>query len=257
MHLTILGCGGSMGIPAIGCACAVCSSPDPRDQRLRTAALLTAGERQILIDPGPDFRQQALRAGLRRLDAILVTHAHADHIGGLDDVRPLNFAMGTAMPLYAQPDTLRRIKRQYAYIFEPGPSPSSRPQLELHPIDAAPFAVAAIRITPLPIQHGAWAIVGFRIGGLAYITDVSAIPEATFGLLGGLDALVLGALRREPHPLHFNVEQALAAIARIAPRRAWLTHMGHDLAYERDNALLPPNVALAHDGLRIEFDERG
>lgn len=252
MQLTILGCGGSVGVPAIGCTCAVCTSDDPRNQRLRTAALLTVGAANVLIDPGPDFRQQALRYGIKQLGAVLVTHPHQDHIGGLDDIRPINFATGQPLVVYGSPASLQRIRHQFDYAFDAGPSPSTRPQLSLCPLEARPFSVGDMTITPVPIMHGDWPIFGFRFGNLAYITDVSHIPDATYALLTEIDTLVIGALRHRPHVLHFTVAQALAAIDRISPRRAFLTHLGHDLDYGETNAGLPEHIRLAHDGLVIE-----
>ena len=253
MQLTILGCGGSMGVPAVGCSCAVCTSSDERNRRTRTSALVTVGDTTILIDAGPDFRAQALRTNIRRLDALIVTHAHQDHIGGIDDVRPINFAMGQPLPMYGSAATLRRIRHQFDYAFVPGPSASTRPQLQLEEIPPQPFYVNTVLITPLPIMHGDWAIHGFRVGNVAYVTDVSHIPAATYALLADVDTLVLGALRRDrPHPLHFTVEQALVEIERIQPRRAFLTHLAHDLDYASTNRELPAHVRLAHDGLIIE-----
>jgi phosphoribosyl 1,2-cyclic phosphate phosphodiesterase len=242
-----------MGVPAIGCDCAVCTSDNPYNRRTRTAALLTSGPTTILIDPGPDFRQQALRQRITRLDAVLVTHAHQDHIGGLDDIRPINFAMGQPLPLYGTPPTLRRIRHQFDYAFDAGPSASTRPQLELHTLDASPFTIGGLTITPLPIHHGDWQIMGFRFGDIAYITDVSHIPDSTYALLDDVAVVVMGALRYErPHPLHFTVEQAIVAIERIGPRQAYLTHLAHDLDYAAANATLPSAIQLAHDGLVIE-----
>jgi len=252
MRLTILGCGASMGVPAIGCQCAICTSDDPRNRRTRTAALLSAGGVEILIDAGPDLRQQALRAGISRLDAVLLTHAHQDHVGGIDDLRPINMAMGTSLPMYGTPPTLQRVRHQFDYAFTPEPTPSTRPQLQLEAMPDGPFAIAGVPITPLPIMHGEWAIVGFRFGSVAYVTDVSHIPEGTFDLLAGVDDLVLGALRYKPHPIHFTIDQALEAIALIGPRRAWLTHMTHDVDYATLCAQLPDHVRPAHDGLVIE-----
>ncbi|HYF65870.1 MAG TPA: MBL fold metallo-hydrolase [Herpetosiphonaceae bacterium] len=252
MQLTILGCGASMGVPAIGCRCAVCSSDDPRNRRTRTAALLRADGAEILIDAGPDLRQQALRAGIARLDAVLLTHAHQDHVGGIDDLRPINMAMDAALPMYGSAATLQRVRHQFDYAFAPEPTPSTRPRLQLEALPDGPFAVAGIEVTPLPIKHGDWEIVGFRAGSIAYVTDVSHIPEATFDLLAGVEDLVLGALRYKPHPIHFTIDQALEAIALIAPRRAWLTHMTHDVDYETLCGQLPAHVRPAHDGLVIE-----
>lgn len=252
MQLTILGCGASMGVPAIGCQCAVCASADQRNHRTRTAALLRANEAEILIDAGPDLRQQALRSGISRLDAVLLTHAHQDHVGGIDDLRPINMAMGAPLPMYGRPDTLQRVRHQFDYAFAAEPTPSTRPQLQLEALPDGPFTVAGVPITPLPIKHGEWSIVGFRFGSIAYVTDVSYIPEDTFDLLAGVDDLVLGALRYKPHPIHFTIDQALEAIALIRPRRAWLTHMTHDVDYATLSAELPPHVRPAHDGLVIE-----
>lgn len=251
MQLTILGCGGSLGIPMIGCECAVCTSSDPRNQRTRTAALLRSATTTILIDAGPDVRYQMLRAQVKQLDAVVITHHHQDHIGGVDDLRP--FCWHTPLPVYTQAATIERLRSQYAYAFDPGDSPSTRPKLELHAIDTQPFSVGDITLTPLPIWHGDWDIRGFRCGACAYITDVSSIPESTYALLHDLDTLILGALRyTQPHPMHMLVDEAVAVVERIGPRRAYFVHMAHDLDYAATNAALPEHIQLSYDGLTLE-----
>lgn len=247
----ILGCGGSMGVPMIGCDCAVCTSADPLNQRCRTAALIRSATTTVLIDAGPDLRFQALRAGIRQIDAVLITHPHQDHIAGVDDLRPWSFKL-KSLPVYGNALSLQRLRHQYDYAFAVEESASTRPQMDLHEIDAAPFTVGDIDITPLPIWHGDWSIRGFRAGAVAYLTDVKTIPETTYPLLENLDTLIIGALRFAPtHPLHMSIAEALEAIERIRPRQALLVHLAHDLDYAATNAQLPPHVRLAHDGLII------
>jgi phosphoribosyl 1,2-cyclic phosphate phosphodiesterase len=251
VRLVVLGSGTSVGVPTIGCPCKVCHSDDPRDRRLRPSVALQFGGRNVIVDTGPDFRFQVLRAGIRQVDAVLFTHAHADHILGLDDLRPFNFHQRGAIPIYATEDTLSVIRRVFAYIFHDGETESSRPKIAAHLFDSEPIELFGRTITPIPVRHGKGAAHGFRIGNLAYLTDHSEIPESSLALLEGLDVLFLDALRYKPHPTHCTVEQSLRYVERLAPKRAWFTHLSHDLGHERAESLLPPHVRLAYDGLEV------
>lgn len=242
-----------MGVPVIGCRCDVCMSADPRNKRLRTSALLQVGDRNLLIDAGPDLRQQALAAGINHVDAVLLTHAHADHIAGLDDLRPLNFAQQSSIPIYGTARTLGVVRERFGYAFEYTSVGSSRPLLELVEIEETePFSIDGIEIQPLQVYHGTWTITGYRIGGLGYVTDASALPAESIAALHGLDVLVLNALRHAPHPTHLALEQAVQVIADLHPRCALLVHMTHDLDHATTNTALPPHVRLAYDGQRVE-----
>lgn len=256
MRLTFLGTGTSMGVPVIGCACPVCTSSDARNRRLRTSALLEVAGLHILIDAGPDLRQQALNAGIKRLDAVLFTHAHFDHIAGIDDLRPLNFAQNAAIPLYGSAPTLDLVRQRFSYAFVNESEGSSRPKLDLITIQPdRTFLIGRAAVLPFDIQHGTWTITGYRVGGLGYITDASVIPQASLRHLHGLDLLVLNTLRREPHPTHLSLSESLALIADLQPRRALLVHMTHDLDHTATNADLPPHVQLAYDGQVVEIAE--
>lgn len=253
-----------MGVPTLGCACAVCASSDPRDRRLRPSVLLRWTEpatspqpgidRVVLIDTGPDFREQALRQRLTHVDAVFYTHAHADHILGMDDLRPLSFAAirngGSAVPLYADPATMSVLEQIFAYTFSPQATYPTRARVELKPL-ADNNVVHGVEFVRVPLLHGELPIVGFRFGNAAYMTDVSAIPDASFALLEGVEVLVLSALRHQPHPSHATVEQALAWAGRIGARQTWFTHISHDLGHEETNRSLPPNAQLAYDGLSV------
>jgi len=251
LYITVLGSGTSTGVPTIGCECAVCTSSDPRDKRLRPSILIRYAGHGILIDTTPDFRAQALRAPIERIDAILYTHAHADHVLGLDDVRPFNYRQRSAIPIYAKQDTLDAIRRVFRYAFEPEPSQTSIPRLKLHPIKDEPFDLFGLTITPLPVMHGESEILGFRFGAAAYITDQSDIPAPTKAKLRGLDVLFLDALRHKPHPTHSTVAQALKWVEELRPRQAFFTHICHDLGHAKTEAALPAGVHLAYDGLEI------
>jgi len=255
--LTFLGTGTSMGVPTLGCRCAVCTSPDPHDRRLRPSALVQwsdpARERTVVIDTGPDFREQALRSGLTRIDAVFYTHAHADHILGLDDLRPLSFITAREtgpIPLYATPETTVDLQRIYDYTFSPDTTYTNRARVELLPV-LGRNAVHGVDFIPIPLLHGQMSIVGYRFGRVAYLTDVSDIPEASFALLEDVDVLVLSALRRVPHPNHATVDQAIAWSRRIGAKQTWLTHIAHELGHEATNRTLPAGIALAHDGLAL------
>lgn len=244
-----------MGVPTLTCHCRVCSSADPRDKRLRPSVLLAHNGQTAVIDTTPDFRYQAMRAGLERLDAILFTHAHADHILGFDDIRPYNLRQKSALPVYASAETIVTLKRTFAYVFDELPAISAVPQVTLHTIDGS-FEVIGTRIVPVPAQHGDMGVLGFRFGAAAYLTDFSSIPESSKALLTGLDDLILDALRDVPHPMHQTVDQALALIRELKPRRAWFTHIAHELPHAETIARLAdagyPNVSLAYDGLQFE-----
>lgn len=242
-----------MGVPTLGCHCAVCESGDPRDKRTRPSVLLSYGGRNVVIDTTPDFRYQAMRARLDRLDAVLYTHAHADHILGLDDIRPFNLKQKSNIPIYATKVTLDTLRRQFAYIFDETPTESSLPLVELHAIDG-PFELFGATIVPIPAMHGPQPVLGFRVGSAAYLTDFSHVPDASKALLLGLDHLILDALRYVPHPTHSNVAQSLALAKELKPKRAWFTHICHDLGHAETNTRLPENVQLAYDGLQIEAE---
>jgi len=264
LRLTVLGSGTSMGVPTVGCRCAVCCSADPQDKRTRASVLLSfrstslggATPRNIVVDTTPDFRYQALRAGLDRLDAVIFTHGHADHILGLDDIRPFNLLQKSVLPLYATDETLEILKRTFSYIFDGIPTQSTVPSVALHRIDG-PLTLFGLPLIPVPAQHGDMAVLGFRFGRAAYLTDFSSVPEESKPLLRGLDDLILDALRYTTHPMHSTVEQSLALVDQLQPKRAWFTHICHDLPHAETNARLaahpgPAQVRLAHDGLTFE-----
>ncbi|MBK9174793.1 MAG: MBL fold metallo-hydrolase [Flavobacteriales bacterium] len=254
MGLEFLGTGTSQGVPVIGCACSVCRSNDPHDQRLRTSALLHAGGKQLLIDAGPDLRQQLLRARVDRLDAVLLTHEHMDHISGIDDLRALNFRMKRPMDLISGPATLDAIRRVYSYAFAKERYPGV-PELNLVPIEGRSFSADGIRLDVIHVMHHRMPVLGFRVGGLAYITDAKTIDAEEVERLRGVDTLVLNALRIEEHVSHLNLKEALAMVERIAPKRAFFTHISHLLGRHDDVSRgLPGNVALAYDGLRVDVE---
>jgi phosphoribosyl 1,2-cyclic phosphate phosphodiesterase len=236
----------------IGCDCSTCRSTDPRDRRLRPSIFIDANDGgAVLVDAGPDLRAQALGHNLRRVDAILFTHAHADHIMGLDEVRRFNVLQKRALPCYGDAATIADIRRVFSYVFEPGaPKGGGTPDIETFTIHG-PFCLGRQEVVPIPLFHGTRSILGFRFGAFAYLTDCSGIPDESWPLLEGLDVLVIDALRVRPHPTHFSLSEAIDATHRIAPRQAYFTHMCHDLAHAATCATLPDGMALAYDGLVV------
>jgi phosphoribosyl 1,2-cyclic phosphate phosphodiesterase len=252
--LTVLGSGTSMGVPTIGCDCLVCHSSDPRDKRTRPSVLIEYGGRSVIIDTTPDFREQAIRENIRTLDAVLYTHTHADHLLGIDDLRPLSFLhKPSRMPLYAHPDAAEFIRNMFGYIFNAKYKFGGLPHVELKPINGTVELFGA-QFEPIVLIHGEAEIYGFRFGSAAYLTDHSVIPESSLAQLQGLDVLFLDALRYKPHPTHSTVENSLHTVERLKPRRAFFTHICHDLPHEETNANLPENVKLSYDGMKLEFE---
>ena len=253
MKLTFLGTGTSTGVPSIACDCETCLSNDPRDKRLRVSILVEHNGLKILVDTSIDFRQQALRAKIDRLDAVLITHCHVDHVFGLDDIRPLNFRHG-AMPIFANEIAWIDLKRIFQYVFKPVHFGGGLPQLIPHTVFAnAPFCIGeGLEITPLEVIHGKLPVSAFRFNDFAYATDLNFISDETIAALHGLDVLVLDCVRLKPHSTHLGLNEALEYIEKIKPRRAFLTHLNHDVLYERDSKLLPPHVEFAYDGLVLE-----
>jgi len=252
--LTVLGSGTSMGVPTIGCDCAVCQSSDPRDRRTRPSVLLEYAGKVVLIDSTPDFREQAIREKIRRLDAVLYTHTHADHILGIDDLRPLSFRhKPNKLPLYARPRDAAFIRNMFRYIFDADYKFGGLPQVELRVIEG-PVELFGARFEPVPVIHGEAEIWGFRFGSAAYLTDHSEVPESSIAQLQNLDILFLDALRYKPHPTHSTVENSLKIVERVKPKRAFFTHICHDLPHEATNVSLPHGAQLAYDGMKLEFE---
>ncbi len=245
-----------MGVPTIGCHCAVCTSSDPRDNRMRPSVLLSRNSQHVLIDTTPDFRTQALRAGIDQIEAVLLTHGHADHVMGFDDLRPLTVGRSQPMPVYGNKQAFEIVRRAFSYAFDGKPKLSTVPSVLLKEIDG-PFELLGVKITPIPLVHGEMTVLGFRFGRGAYLTDFNSVPESSLPLLQGLDDVILDALRDTPHPMHQTVQQALALAEKIKPKRAWFTHIAHDLGHAATNERLRnqghANIQLAYDGLKLEI----
>jgi len=253
MKLTFLGTGTSTGVPSIGCDCETCVSTDPRDKRLRQSALIDHEGKKVLIDTSIDFRQQALRAGIDRLDAILITHCHVDHVFGLDDIRPLNFRHG-AMGVYANEPAWTDLRRIFEYIFNPTHVGGGLPQLVPHLVTHnSPFSIGNdLTVTPLEVTHGKLPVIAYRFNDFGYVTDLKVMPTDTKDHLRDLDVLALDCVRIKPHSTHLCLEESLALIEELKPKRAFLIHLNHDILHERESRNLPDNVDLAYDGLTIE-----
>ncbi len=254
MRITFLGTGTSMGVPAIGCTCETCRSEDVRDKRLRSSVWLTWDGFHVVIDAGPDFRLQALRYRIPRLDVILLTHAHADHVFGLDDVRGFNFAQGEAIPVLASEETLRRLQAMFGYMFQADPyDAASRPRLRAFSVEG-PFSLHGLEVVPIPAVHGSVLSLGYRIGPIAYLTDFKTLLSDDGACLSDLEVLILGVLRKRPHPTHLSVDEALDLLERIRPRTTYFIHISHEMKHDVTSQELPSNVYLAWDGLVLDVD---
>ncbi|HUP48623.1 MAG TPA: MBL fold metallo-hydrolase [Thermoanaerobaculia bacterium] len=257
LSVTFLGTGTSTGVPVVGCRCRVCISENPKNKRLRQAVKIETGGKYLLIDTPPDLRLQLLRDPIPRLDCILFTHSHSDHLMGLDDIRPFNFRQREAIHAYASAKTAKAIRRAFSYIWNESQIGGGKPQLELHEVDG-PFRHDGVEVVPIPVNHGDWTILGFRVGTFAYITDTNGIPRSSVELLRGIEVLALDGLRPSPpHPTHFTIEEAIAAAREIGPGETYLIHLTHEVEHESVEAGLPPGFHLAYDGLKLTMsDER-
>ncbi|BCG45569.1 Metal-dependent hydrolase, beta-lactamase superfamily I [Citrifermentans bremense] len=251
MKITILGSGTSTGVPMVGCHCQVCGSTDPRDKRTRASILVESCGQRILVDTSTDLRTQALREGIPHVDAVLLTHTHADHIHGIDDLRGFYFIHRRIIPCYGSPETIQSISDKFAYIFEGLTSEGYSPLLEPFPIED-PFELFGCRVVPVPIKHGSFNATGYRFDDAAYLTDCSEIPEQSLALLEGLELLIIDALRFSPHPNHFNIERALQVAQKLRPRRTLFTHLTHEVRHS-DGCQLPAGVEFAYDGMTVEL----
>ena len=252
-QLIFLGTGTSVGVPAVGCPCEVCASTNQKNKRLRASVALGLPDGNLLIDTTPDLRTQLLRENIGVVDAVLFTHAHADHLMGLDDLRLFPFYLGHAVPLYCESAVEERIRKSFDYAFNEPKSQhqGATPNLEFHSIEPGTVSLLGVTVVGLRLRHGPFQVLGFRVGNVAYCTDTNGIPEETWPMLADLDVLVLDALRDRAHPTHFSLTEALAVIEKLRPRRAYLTHICHELEHEHTSAGLPQNVQLAYDGLRL------
>jgi phosphoribosyl 1,2-cyclic phosphate phosphodiesterase len=254
MRLTFLGTGTSNGIPVIGCDCPVCASADPRDRRSRTSAIVETDDRTLLIDTSPELRLQAVANGVRQVDAVLYTHAHADHVAGFDELRNFNFISQAPLDVYADAFTARQLRERFAYAFEsPFPFFGGKPDLKLHIFDG-PFDAIGVPVVPFQVGHGRWIVNGFRFNSLVYLTDAKVVPPDAIEAMRGAETLVINALRDRPHPVHLSVSEALDIVDEIGPRRAFLTHLSHDVSHADLSARLPDNVEVAYDGLVVSVE---
>jgi phosphoribosyl 1,2-cyclic phosphate phosphodiesterase len=254
MRVVLLGTGTSQGIPVIGCDCSVCKSDDLHNKRTRTSALISYQGRNIVIDTATEFRIQMVDNSIRRLDAVLFTHAHADHIHGLDDIRQFNEIQSVKIPCFGNKETLDVIEYKYDYVFKPTQQGGGKPDISLNRI-LSEFELFGMKIVPLPVKHGILDIFGYRVGNFAYITDASHIPLKTLNLIGELDVLVINALRYEPHSTHFSVHDSLDIIGQVKPKKAYLTHISHRLEHQETEDKLPDNVHMGYDGLTLEISD--
>ncbi len=254
MKITILGCATSMGVPVLGCQCEVCTSDDPKNNRTRSSVFIEVNGSGILIDTSTDMRAQVLREKITRIDAVLYTHSHADHTHGIDDLKAFNYINSMSIDCYANAITLDSIKQNFGYLFRSFSAARGKPRLDFKEIKGE-LEFAGIKIKPIEILHHRWDILGYRVGDFAYLTDCSSIPESSQEKLQGLDFLILGALRYKAHEAHFNVEQAVTEINKLRPKRALLTHMGHEIDYNRLKRELPDYIEPAYDGAQIELPE--
>ncbi|KAA0212461.1 MBL fold metallo-hydrolase [bacterium] len=262
VEIEMLGSGTSAGVPMIGCECWVCRSPNPRNKRLRASVLFRVvkdgSERRILVDVTPDVRLQALRSGFTSVDAVLITHTHADHCHGLDDLRAIYWGGGKKpIDLYGYPESVASLRQTFAYIFDEDYDYKGIARINTHVFEHEPFRVAGLTVTPIPVVHGNMRVAGFRIGDAAYITDTNLVPESSIELLKGVKLLVLDALRRAPHPTHMSLPQALEVARQAGVERVFFTHINHDLEHESINSTLPPFARLGYDMLRASVEEDG
>ncbi len=253
LNITLLGTGTSTGVPVVGCRCPVCRSTDSRNRRTRCSVLLNYDGHNLLIDTATDLRQQALREDIRHIDAVFYTHCHADHVHGIDDLRGFNVPGGNPIPLYAAPETLTSLRRNFSYIFDQHQQPGYVPKLTLHPMHGA-MNLFGLEIIPIPLHHGEQLATGYRCGPVAYLTDCNGIPDSSLTLLSDLQLLILDGLRFRPHPTHFNISAAVAIAQSIGAKQTLLTHLSHDVDHSRADADLPEGINLAFDGQQFSFD---